>query len=124
VDDYLRSLPGRPLGILISDENKEVVADVEKSISIFRGDDGKLRLTQIVEKGFFIDSTKSFPLQLCDLFAMSARKMVERQNGFQPKSIDDSGIAYFQSLLHADRQNDGDVLEWLTKNQNQRKSQN
>src|SRR5512140_1608295 len=29
IDDLLRSLPGSPLGILISDENREVVADIE-----------------------------------------------------------------------------------------------
>ncbi len=74
VDDYLRALPGKPLGMFISDENKEIVADVEKAIRLLRGAEGNLRLGQIVEKGFFIDSASSLPLQLCDLFALSLRK--------------------------------------------------
>ena len=54
-------LPGKPLGMFISDENKEIVRDVEKSIKVLRGMEGTLRLSQIVEKGFFIDSAKSRP---------------------------------------------------------------
>jgi hypothetical protein len=67
VDDLLKSLPGSPLGIFISDENREVVADVEKAIRVFRGMEGVLRLGQIVEKGFFIESEKacSFSCATC-----------------------------------------------------------
>jgi hypothetical protein len=122
VDDFLQSLQGNALGMLISDENKEIVADVEKSISLLRGDSGKLRLARIVEKGFFIDSTKSLPLQLCDLFALSARKKVERAAGLLAKSIDESGISMFEKLSHSDRQNDPDVLEWLKKQQSANRS--
>jgi len=67
VDDLLKSLPGEPLGIFISDENREVVGDVEKAIRFFRGTEGDLKLGQIIEKGFFIESEKSLVLQLCDL---------------------------------------------------------
>ncbi|HWE98085.1 MAG TPA: DUF3800 domain-containing protein [Tepidisphaeraceae bacterium] len=115
IDNYLKTLPGPPLGMLISDENKEVVADIEKSIHVFRGLEGALRLGRIVEKGFFIDSSKSLPLQLCDLFTLSTRKKEERRRGFPPKSIDDSGIAITEKLLYADFQNDRDVLAWLTE---------
>src|SRR5438045_3243476 len=52
VDDLLKSLPGSPLGIFISDENREVVRDVEKAIRILRGAAGVLKLGQIIEKGF------------------------------------------------------------------------
>ncbi|HZK82990.1 MAG TPA: DUF3800 domain-containing protein [Humisphaera sp.] len=115
IDNYLMTLPGPPLGILISDENKEVVADIEKSIHVFRGLEGALRLGRIVEKGFFIDSSKSLPLQLCDLFTLSLRKKEERRRGFPPKSIDDSGIAIADRILYSDTQNDWDVLAWLTE---------
>lgn len=93
VDDYLASLTPSALGMFISDENKEIVRDVEKSIKVLRGMDGTLKLSRIVEKGFFIDSAKSRPLQLCDLFALAARKKEERKVGLPPKSIDDASIA-------------------------------
>lgn len=62
------------LGMIISDENKEIVRDVEKSIRQLRIAAGPLRLSQVIEKGFFIDSTKSRVLQLCDVCALHARK--------------------------------------------------
>lgn len=53
VNQFLRSLPGSPNGILISDENKEVAKDVEKSLRALRLQPGLLNLSQIIEKGFF-----------------------------------------------------------------------
>lgn len=114
LDNYLKSISGSPLGMFISDENREVVADIEKSISLLRGTAGTMRLSQIVEKGFFVDSSKSLPLQLCDLFTLSLRKMTERSHGMVAKSIDDSGIALAQTLLFRDHQHDSDVIKWLT----------
>jgi len=114
VDNYLKSLPGSPLGMFICDDNKEVAADVEKSIGVLRISEGVLRLSQVIEKGFFIDSTKSLPLQLCDLFALSLRKSTEREWGFSPKSFDDSGIALAKASLFHDNKDDQDVLTWLT----------
>ncbi|HEX5245141.1 MAG TPA: DUF3800 domain-containing protein [Tepidisphaeraceae bacterium] len=119
LDKYLKNLENSPRGMFISDENKEVVADVEKSIRILRGDDGKLRLSQIVEKGFFIDSRKSFLLQLCDLFALAARKRTERAYQLEPKTIDDSAIEILSELFFEDREDDADVFEWLGKQQKQ-----
>src|SRR4051794_2853837 len=81
VDEYLGGLPGKALGMFISDENKEIVHDIEKSIKVLRAVTGTLRLGQIVEKGFFIDSKKSRVLQLCDLCALSARKKEEGKMG-------------------------------------------
>jgi len=121
IDDYLESLPDKPLGILISDENKEIVADVEKAIRVLRWDEeGKLRLNRIVEKGFFIDSATSHPLQLCDLFAMSARKLVERRRGVESKTFDDSGIKFVERMSWNERVNDSDAINWLV---NQRKKE-
>jgi hypothetical protein len=57
------------------------VHDIEKSIKVLRGAAGSLRLAQIVEKGFFIDSEKSRVLQLCDLCALSVRKKEEAKEG-------------------------------------------
>ena len=69
VNSYLRNLPGKPLGIFISDENHQVARDVDKAIHVLRGADSSVRLTQIIEKGFFVESHKSLVLQLCDLCA-------------------------------------------------------
>ncbi len=102
--------------MFISDENKQVMSDVEKSISVLKGELGSMRLKQIIEKGFFIDSSKSLLIQLCDLFTMSLRKKSERDRGLTPpKSIDDSGIKIAESLLYENSEHDGDVLDWLTK---------
>ena len=40
VDEYLKSLPSAPLGIFISDENREITGDVEKAIRLLRGTEG------------------------------------------------------------------------------------
>ena len=78
-------MPGSPLGILISDENQEVMPDIEKSIRLLRGEEGSLRLSQIVEKGFFIESQKSHILQLCDLCAYAIRRAEEQKIGHPVK---------------------------------------
>ena len=118
IDEYLASLPGSALGMFISDENKEIVRDVEKSIKVLRGMDGSLRLSRIVEKGFFIDSAKSRILQLCDLCVFSARKREERMYGMTGKSVDDNGIALLEPLIQSGNESLIDVLTWLTEEQN------
>lgn len=113
VDDYLASLTSPALGMFISDENKEIVRDVEKSIKVLRGIDGTLRLSRILEKGFFIDSAKSRPLQLCDVCALAARKKEERKAGLPAKSIDDKSIELLEPLIHRGNESLTDVLAWL-----------
>lgn len=116
VDNYLASLGGRPRGLLIADENKEIAADIEKSSRIFRETTGPLRYSQIIEKVFFIESHKSLPLQLCDLFSMSIRKGIEaRVPAATPKPIDATGIELANSIAVEDHQHDGDVLDWLVR---------
>jgi len=56
INSFLKSEPGSPLGILIADENKDVEYDVEKAIRLLRVDKSHLRLSQIIEKGFFVSS--------------------------------------------------------------------
>jgi len=113
VDDWLKSLPGSPLGIFISDENKEIVRDVEKSIKVLRGIEGPLKIGQIIEKGFFIDSSKSLILQLCDLCAYTLRKKFEANAGFRDNPLQHSGIALLDPLIHGDNENVQDVLQWF-----------
>jgi hypothetical protein len=114
VDDWLKSLPGSPLGIFISDENKEIVRDVEKSIRVLRGIEGTLKLGQIVEKGFFIDSSKSVILQLCDLCALTLRKKEEAKSGFRDNPLHHSGIALLEPLIHRGDEPLLDMLWWIS----------
>ena len=115
VDEYLAGQGA--LGMFISDENKEIVRDVEKSIRSLRLSSGPLRLSQIVEKGFFIDSSKSRVLQLCDLCIYQLRKHEERLLGLPPKGIDDEGVLLAHKLVHRGNQRFNDVLEWLKAEQ-------
>jgi hypothetical protein len=102
-------------GIFISDDNREVVGDIERFLKLLRADPGALRLDRIIEKGFFIDSTKSLILQLADLCTFQARKNEERKLGLTPKTIDDQGIALIQPLIHRGQEAFPDVLQWLAK---------
>jgi len=113
VNQYLHDQ--KTLGIFISDENKEIVADVEKSIKLLRGISTTLQLDRILEKGFFIDSKKSLVLQLCDLFAYSLRKSEEQKLGIPPKTIDKKGIELVEKITHVGDEPFHDVLEWIKK---------
>ncbi|NQU41494.1 MAG: DUF3800 domain-containing protein [Lentisphaerae bacterium] len=113
VNQYLRDQ--NTLGIFISDENREIVADVEKSIKLLRGDDSTLKLDRVIEKGFFIDSKTSRVLQLCDLCAYSLRKKKERAIGLEPKPIDESGIQMVDKITHVGDVPFEDVLDWIKK---------
>ncbi len=114
VDDYLKSLPDAPLGIFISDENKEIVRDVEKSIKILRGIESTIKLGQVIEKGFFIDSTKSVILQLCDLCGYSLRKMEEGNSGYKVNPVHQSGIKMLEPLIHRGNESFRDVFKWFS----------
>jgi hypothetical protein len=117
IQEYLKSLPGPPLGIFISDDNREVTPDVEKSIRILRRDSSKLRLSQIIEKGFFIDSSTSLPLQLCDLCVYAARRREERHAGFPVKPVDEHCIPWLEPLIHRGNESFIDVMAWLESQQ-------
>jgi Protein of unknown function (DUF3800) len=117
VDGLLKSLPDSPLGIFISDENREVVGDVEKAIRFFRGTEGALKLGQIIEKGFFIESQKSLVLQLCDLCVYTVRRKEEQKLGFVVKPLDQSGIPLIDPLIHVGDEHLRDVNTWLEQEQ-------
>jgi hypothetical protein len=117
VNDYLKSLPGSPLGIFISDENRDIMLDVEKAQKLLRGASGRLHLNQIIEKGFFIDSKKSLLLQLADLCAYCSRRLEEQKAGFDLKPIDISLPHAISPLLHQGVEPLPDVLAWLESEQ-------
>ena len=117
INDYLRQLPGSPLGIFISDENRDVMQDVEKSQRVLRGTPGRLHLSQIIEKGFFIDSRKSLLLQLCDLCAYSLRQLEEEKAGIVIKPLHQHCIPLVKPLIHRGTEALPDVLAWLESEQ-------
>lgn len=117
VEEYLAGCRDKPLGIFVFDENKEVVHDIEKSLSILRGIDNPLRLGHVVEKGFFIDSAKSLLLQLCDVCLYYARKKEELSLGLLAKEVDRGGIAGIEPLIYTSNEALGDVLAWITEQQ-------
>jgi hypothetical protein len=117
INDYLRRLSPPGLGVLISDENKEVISEVEKSIRLLRNHAGQLRLGQIVEKGFFIDSRTSLPLQLCDLCALAIRKKEEAKIGPAIKPVDKTAIPFVDKLVHRGDESLLDVMKWLMDQQ-------
>ncbi|CAN5895112.1 hypothetical protein BH11VER1_BH11VER1_01950 [soil metagenome] len=113
VNNHLRSLGDKELGILIIDENREVVGDLEQTVKLLRADRGVLQLDRIIEKGFFIDSKKSLILQLADLCTYQARKQEERKLGLTSSKVDDGGIARVDKLVLRGNEAMSDVLRWL-----------
>lgn len=117
INNYLRNLGPDTLGILINDENKEVVSDIERTTKLLRADRGSLHLDRIIEKSFFIDSAKSHVLQLADLCIFHARKLEEIKIGLPEKHIDKRGIELIEPLIHRGDEAMPDVLAWLTQQQ-------
>jgi hypothetical protein len=115
VNTYL--IRQKAFGMFISDENKEIVRDVEKSIKQLRLAAGPLRLSQIIEKGFFIDSAKSRILQLCDMCVLHARKKEERQSGAPVKPFDVEGMKLMEPLILRGNEQIWDVIAWLKDEQ-------
>jgi len=70
--------------MFIFDEQKETLDDAERSLRTLRLDSTSvLKTSNIIEKGFFIDSSKSFALQLVDLAAYYIRKYEENELGLR-----------------------------------------
>jgi len=114
INAYLRSLGEGELGILINDDNKEVVADIERTTKLLRADPTNLKLDHIIEKSFFIDSSKSHLLQLADVCIFHARKREEAKAGLKEKHIDKNGIKLIEPLIYNSNESMSDVLAWLT----------
>jgi hypothetical protein len=76
-----------------------------------------LKLGQIVEKGFFIESQKSLVLQLCDLCVYTARRREEKKAGLTIKPIDEGCIPLIEPLIHVGDERFRDVNAWLTAEQ-------
>ena len=117
INSHLRNSPGQPLGIFISDENHQVARDVDKAIRLLRGAEGPTRLTQIIEKGFFIESHKSLVLQLCDLCAYIIRRHEEIRHGLKEKLVDGDLWKLVQPRITVGEEKFADMMEWLESQQ-------
>ena len=118
IDHYLQQKGHNELGILIFDEQKEYLDDAERSLRTLRLDsDSILKTTSIVEKGFFVDSSKSFGLQLVDLAAYYIRKYEENKSGFRVSEIDKQTFGKIEKLVSMGvGSNIVDILEWVIEN--------
>jgi len=107
------------LGVFISDHCKGVDETLEKAIHDLRLKPGSLQLTNVVEKGFFIDSKKSRILQLCDICSLYARKGEEYHLNFtspnaQKAASDLAGAVSLRPLIDRPREERfWDVIAWL-----------
>ena len=115
VNRYLQQKGPDELGMLIFDEQKESLNEVERSLRTLRLDqDSILKTTNLVEKGFFVDSAKSFPVQLVDLVAYYARKHEEHKQGLHVSDLDKQTFGKIRELTSAGFGPDTeDILEWV-----------
>lgn len=123
VDYYLREKGRTELGMLIFDEQKENLEAAERSLRTLRLDSkSALKTTNIVEKGFFIDSVKSFGLQLVDIVAYYVRKYEEHGLGYRVSEIDKQTFGRIKKLVSTGIGSRGvDVLAWVREHLVQQK---
>lgn len=115
VDHYLHQKGKNELGMLIFDEQKENLDAAEHSLRTLRLDSKSiLKTTNIIEKGFFIDSSKSFALQLTDLAAYYIRKYEENKLGFRVSDIDKQTFSKIEKLVSTGIGSSiDDILTWV-----------
>ena len=113
INQHLSGLKPASLAIFISDENRDVVTDVEDAIRALRLDSTALRLSQIIEKGFFIESRKSLLLQLCDLCTFCVRKREDEKIGRPLNSTTRTLASLVDPLIYRRPEATIDILAWL-----------
>lgn len=117
LDDYLQAQGADARGILISDENREIVGDIKKTTDLLRLADGSLRLHRIIEQCFFVDSKTSLVLQLCDICTFYCRKMGELDTGHAAAPYDLEMIEGIRLALHEGPEAFHDTIEWVIAGQ-------
>jgi hypothetical protein len=115
VDHYLRQKGAAELGMLICDEQKENLEMAERSLRTLRLDSKSiLKTTHIIEKGFFVDSSKCFGLQLADLAVYYIRKYEENKLGFKVSEVDKEVLSRIEKLISTGVGSSiVDVLTWV-----------
>ncbi len=103
------------LGIFIIDQHRSIT-DIEQSLKTLRqarGDD--LKMERVIEKGFFVDSSKSYPIQLLDLILYYLRKYHEHEIG---KKVSPIHQETFETILSLSENLDNHemgrkILDWV-----------
>lgn len=118
IDNYLKQKNPAELGMLIFDEQKESFNEAEKSLKTLRLDPNSLlKTTNLIEKGFFVDSKKSFALQLTDIVAFYARKYEEYKFKKPVSELDKQTFDTLKRLIPEGRQTKiEDIHEWIKQN--------
>jgi hypothetical protein len=113
VDSWLKEQ--NDLGIFIFDEHRSF-QDIEQSLRALRlTEDSILQMENVIEKGFFVDSKKSFPLQLIDLVLYYIRKNEEIKIGKKVSEIHKQIFPDLEQLAtNLDQHEKGwDILDWI-----------
>jgi hypothetical protein len=115
VDHWLKRKSPNELGLFIFDETKENLEYVERSLRTLRLDAAStLKTTNIVEKGFFVDSAKSYALQLIDLAAYYIRKFEESRLNLKVSELDRQAFGRIQRLVSKSMgSKTEEILEWV-----------
>ncbi|MBN1787452.1 MAG: DUF3800 domain-containing protein [Sedimentisphaerales bacterium] len=118
INHYLKQKNLNELGMLIFDEQKESFNEAEKSLKTLRLDSNSiLKTTNLIEKGFFVDSSKSFALQLVDIAAYYIRKYEEDKLKIKVSEIDKQTFAAIKKLTSkAAQTKTEDIFEWIKQN--------
>ncbi len=117
VNDYLKKQKGA-LGMLIFDEQKQYLSDIERSLKLLRlSSDSILKTTHLIEKGFFVNSKHSFAIQLVDMASYYVRKYEESKSGFKVSDIDKQTFPLIEKIIiPGDNSYTKDIFEWIRKN--------
>ncbi|MFO7730638.1 MAG: DUF3800 domain-containing protein [Spirochaetia bacterium] len=113
VDAWLKE--ENELGIFIFDEHRSLI-DIEQSLKSLRlPEKAGLHVDRVIEKGFFVDSIKSFPLQIIDFVLYYIRKYEEFSIGKRVSEIHKQVFPYIERIaLSLDQHEKGwDIIDWI-----------
>ena len=113
VDEWLKE--ENELGIFIFDEHRSLI-DIEQSLKSLRlPEKAGLHVDRVIEKGFFVDSIKSFPLQIIDFVLYYIRKYEEVGIGKRVSDIHRQVFPYIERIaVSLDQHEKGwDIIDWI-----------
>jgi len=117
VNHFLQKKGEHELGMFIFDEQKENLNEAERSLRTLRLDQNSiLKTTNIIEKGFFIDSSKSFAIQITDMATHYIRKYEEHKQNIRVSEFDKQTFGKIKKMTSSGiGSNTEDILEWVKR---------